>query len=173
MKIELKNVKVNLTFSEETTMFSADVFVDGVKTAYAKNDGRGGCTDYHAYEHKRALLQHAEAYAKSLPSEDHKFGDTTITIESNLEFLIDKLVDEFVTKKENIRLEKKIQKTCETKIVWGYPNYDGVQGWGWKTTTIESMNKTPQGKLAIAELLKKVRKEMKEGQIIFNKNITL
>jgi hypothetical protein len=41
MKIELKNVKINKMFSEETTCFIADVFINGKKTAYAKNDGRG------------------------------------------------------------------------------------------------------------------------------------
>ena len=49
MKLELKNVKINEAFSEETLMFKADLYVNGKKIAYAENDGRGGCTFYREY----------------------------------------------------------------------------------------------------------------------------
>jgi hypothetical protein len=89
MKIELKNLKINLEFSEETIMFKADVYVDGVETAYANNDGHGGCTNYHPYEGKRELLKKAERYAESLPSTFHEFGGKKLEIKSNLEWVID------------------------------------------------------------------------------------
>ena len=44
MKIELKNIKVNLTFSQETVNFIADLFVDGIKVASCENSGWGGYT---------------------------------------------------------------------------------------------------------------------------------
>lgn len=44
MKIELKNFQFFERMSEETNAFVADVYVNGVKVAYAKNDGRGGET---------------------------------------------------------------------------------------------------------------------------------
>ena len=53
MQIELKNIKFFEAMSEETNAFVADVYVNKVKVAYAKNDGHGGCTFYHAYEGKR------------------------------------------------------------------------------------------------------------------------
>lgn len=58
MKIELKNVKINLTFSEETTMFMADLFINGVLAGEANNDGRGGCTFYsvRTYDAKSELF---------------------------------------------------------------------------------------------------------------------
>jgi len=39
MKVELKNVKFSEHMSEETNAFTADVYVDGKKCGYAKNDG--------------------------------------------------------------------------------------------------------------------------------------
>jgi hypothetical protein len=82
MKIELKNVKINLTFSEETTMFMADLVINGVLAGEANNDGRGGCTFYSVRtydakkrtflsdsekERNKELLKQAEAYCLSLP----------------------------------------------------------------------------------------------------------
>ncbi len=32
--------------SEETNCFVADLYINGKKIGYVKNDGRGGCTDY-------------------------------------------------------------------------------------------------------------------------------
>ena len=91
MKIEIKNVKINSSFSEETICFKADVYVNGKKTAYAENDGHGGSTFYHAYAPElRSLLEQAETYAKTLPSKTETFGDgDSITIESDLEQIID------------------------------------------------------------------------------------
>jgi hypothetical protein len=63
MKIELKNVKINLTFSEETIMFKADVVINGVVAGEAENDGRGGSTFYSAKTYdvkKQQFLSDAE-----------------------------------------------------------------------------------------------------------------
>lgn len=116
MKIELKNVKINLTFSEETIMFEADLYVNGKKTAYAKNDGRGGCTFYNSYHapNNDEDLRQAEAFCKTLPPiefEDFK-------IDMNLEHFIDELVNQEIKKKEDKKLEKKMENT----IMWGKPN---------------------------------------------------
>lgn len=88
MEIELKNVKIIDIFSEETTCFKADVFVNGIKTAYASNHGHGGCTNYSLYPGKEKLLKEAEKYCLSLPSIKWK----TIEIKMNLERFIDELV---------------------------------------------------------------------------------
>lgn len=62
MKIELKNIKFSEALSEETNAFVADVYVNEQKVAYAKNDGHGGCTFYHAYEGMRELVEQAEQF---------------------------------------------------------------------------------------------------------------
>ena len=47
MNIELRKVKVVESLSDETTCFSADVYIDGVKVGFASNRGEGGPTDVH------------------------------------------------------------------------------------------------------------------------------
>lgn len=159
MKIELKSVKINLTFSEETIMFKADVFVDGVKTAYAENDGRGGCTYYSPYEGKKELLKQAEAFCLSLPpirSEEYDFE-----YDMNLEHFIDNLIEEELKKKEQKKLEKKMVDT----IMWGKPNGHSYVQVKFKIP----LAKVPTAKLQ--EIVDKYKKEFKQGEEFLNTNL--
>ncbi len=45
-KIILKNLKYAAFASEETSCFSATVYVDGKRLCTARNDGHGGCDSY-------------------------------------------------------------------------------------------------------------------------------
>lgn len=159
MKIELKNIKINLTFSEETTMFMADVYVNGNKTAYANNDGRGGCTDYSPYEGKKELLKQAEEFCLSLPpihSEEYDFE-----YDMNLEHFIDNLIEDELKKKEQKKLEKKMLDT----IMWGKPN-------GYSYTQVKF--KVPLAKVPttrLQEIVDKYKKEFKEGDEFLNTNL--
>lgn len=49
MKIEIRSLKIARSLSEETTAYTADIYVDGVKTFAASNHGHGGCDMYHRY----------------------------------------------------------------------------------------------------------------------------
>jgi len=173
MKLELKNIKVNLAFSEETTMFKADIYANGKKIGYADNDGHGGCTCYNAYEGQREALKAAEAFAQTLPSDFYQYGGEKREIKMNLEHWIDKQVDEHINAKERVKFEKKIQKMCETKIVWGVPNSGNVQAWGFKGNklNLSTICLTPNGRIAVDNLVAKVKAELKDGEVIFNKNI--
>jgi hypothetical protein len=42
---QLKNLTICEELSEETLLFGGDLFADGKKIGYFKNDGHGGCTD--------------------------------------------------------------------------------------------------------------------------------
>ena len=168
MKIELKSVKINEAFSEETTCFMADVFVNGKKVAHAKNDGHGGCTFYYAYPNQQELVKQAEQYCKALPKEKISFGDKVHEFEQTLESVIDKLIYD----KQHEKEQKKIDKLCETNIVWGKPKgvsykYIGFNG----RPKLADMLKTPMGKLSVEKLIARVKGELKEGEVIFNKNI--
>lgn len=160
MKIELKNIKINLTFSEETIMFQADVFVNGKKTAYANNDGRGGCTFYNSYHapNNDEDLRQAEAYCKTLPpirSEELNFE-----YDMNLEHFIDDLIEAELKKKEQKKLEKKMADT----IMWGKPN-----GHSYMQTKFKiPLAKIPLFKLQ--EIVDKYKKEFKEGDEFLNTN---
>ena len=161
MKIELKNVKINLTFSEETIMFMADVYVNGKKTAYASNDGRGGCTfytSYHAPNNDEDLRQ-AEAFCLSLPKvrvEEYDFE-----YDMNLEHFIDNLIEDELKKKEQKKLEKKMVDT----IMWGKPN-------GHSYTQVKF--KVPLAKIPttrLQEFVDKYKKEFKSGDEFLNTNL--
>jgi len=164
MKIQLKNVKINDAFSEETICFKADVFVNGKKIALAENDGRGGCTFIHPYPEKRSELVELEKHCKSLPKRVYDFGE----FENNLESVIEDLLNEKMAEKE----KKKIDKLCLTSIVYGIPGGISYSFIGFKgKPKLEDIKKTAAGQKAIENLLKKVKSELKEGQVIFNTNI--
>lgn len=113
MKIELKKFYFSERLSQETNAFTADVYINGVKAAYAENDGHGGCTNVRAYEGHRELVQKAEEYYKNLPPHKSEYGDLPMS----LDFHIDLLVDEQIKMKDKKKLEKKFTN-C---ILWGVP----------------------------------------------------
>jgi len=167
MKIELKKLKINLAFSEETTMFMADVYVDGICVAYAKNDGRGGSTFYNAYEGMRELLKKAEKHCEAMPPIKYH----SMSIDMTLEHFIDELVSAKANEKDLAKFNKKLAKAMVTNIVWGVPNSDAFKSWGFKGHTIEQLLATPKGVEALEGLVKKVKAELKKGEVIFNENI--
>jgi hypothetical protein len=172
MKIEIRNIKIAPFLSEETIAFTADVYVGGVKTAYAKNDGQGGCTFYNAYENKRELLAEAEAYAKSLPSKTEMFKGKPFTIDSNLEQIIDNVIYAKDNEREQKKFQKKLEKAFETKIVWGVPNSGSFKSIGFNgNLKLGDMLKTINGRNAIDKLVDRIKSELKEGEEILNKNI--
>ena len=174
MKLELKNVKINEAFSEETLMFKADLFVNGKKVGYASNDGHGGCTSYNAYENQREELAKAEAYALTLPSTTAEFGGKDYVFKSTLESWIDDTVSKLFDAKELVKFQKKIEKACENYIVWGVPNELSFQKWGFKQKfVLANLYKTIKGKEAIDRMVAKVKAEMQPNEVIFNKNIPI
>lgn len=161
MKIELKNVKINKMFSEETTCFMADVFVNGKKTAYAQNDGHGGNTNIQPYTGMSKVLDEVYNYCKTLPKE---FGYPQT---------LDSVIDDILFEKEKEKEQKKIEKLCLTNIVWGKENGTSYTKVGFKgNPKLEDLKKTAQGNTALKSLIEKVKKEyMKEGEVLFNKNL--
>ena len=168
MKLELKNVKINEAFSEETLMFMADLFVDGKKVAYASNDGHGGCTFYNAYEGQRETLRKAEEFALTLPSTFHEFGGKVHEFKSNLESWIDDTVNKISDEKNKAKFEKKMAKDMETKIVFGIPDSGSYRMLGFKSNA--KLTELSQG--SINSLVLAVKAQMNPNEVIFNKNIT-
>lgn len=50
MKIELRNIKILASLSEETPAYTGTLFVDGKKIGDVSNHGHGGCDEYHGDE---------------------------------------------------------------------------------------------------------------------------
>ena len=115
MKIEVKNIKINKMFSEETICFKADVYINGKKIAYAENDGHGGSTFYNAYDmNGREILRQAEEYTKTLPSVKFEIGDRVHEIPMTLDLFIDEKINDTFNKKEKAKEDKKMNKLMET-----------------------------------------------------------
>jgi hypothetical protein len=63
VKIELRKVCYSKALSQETSAFTAEVWVDGKKRGDARNDGHGGTTLVNPF----SLRQEIEEHAKTLP----------------------------------------------------------------------------------------------------------
>ena len=105
MKIELKNIYTSERFSEETTCFKSDLFCDGKKVGYCKNDGQGGNTHYEGIGYHYEKIKDMEEYCKTLPpivytKEEH---GSDFTINMTLEHYIDDLLMKFLDKKEEVK----------------------------------------------------------------------
>jgi hypothetical protein len=167
MNLQLKNIKVNLAFSEETTCFMADIFVNGKKAGYCKNDGRGGSTWYGSYDVRgRGLIALAEAWAKEQKPTYFVMGDKGYTIDANLEHWIDEQVNQFIEKKENEKFAKKLEKNMLANICYGSnTSYKMV---GWRGVTIEQLLNRNDGR---ETLKKKIEELVNQGEIILNTNL--
>ena len=117
MKIELKKISFNERMSEETNAFVADLYINGKKVGYVKNDGCGGCTDYRGNtKEDNQVIAEAEAYCKTLPKV--KSEEFNFEYQPNLESMIDEQFEIYLKAKE----EKKKEKLMETAILIGKPN---------------------------------------------------
>ncbi len=157
MKIELKKFQFFERMSEETNAFVADVYADGVRIASAKNDGHGGETFYYPDQKNGGMLKKAEEYCKSLPP--IKYG--TFEMDMNLANFIDDLVTAELKKKDQKKLEKKMEKA----IMWGVPK--GMRYY-------EVKFKIPLAQIPLAQLqgyVDKYKKEFKEGEKFLNTNL--
>ena len=67
MKVEVKNVKIHDELSEETTCFSATLYIDGKQVATVTNRGQGGAHEYGFKDHK--LQTEFFAWADAKPTE--------------------------------------------------------------------------------------------------------
>jgi len=153
MDIKLKNIKVNLTFSEETTMFLAHLWINGKKVGYAENQGHGGNTNYSQWDMKdRGLIIECEEYCKNLPKV--KYGEHEF--DNSLESVIDELLEQHLK-------EKDMKKGLLLKDGEG-----GSQLLSWKGANLKKMLSTPQGTKQVRDQIVKLRGE---GRVILNTNL--
>ena len=118
MKIELKSIKFSEAMSEETNAFTANLYINGKKVGYCKNQGHGGCTDYNRYpdingSDNLKTLKQAEAYCKALPKTKYR----NMEFDQSLESVIDELLIDWLKAKETKKQVRKM-KTC---ILVGVP----------------------------------------------------
>ena len=168
MKIELKNIRVNEMFSEETTCFKADIFINGKKVGYAKNDGHGGCTDYGVYNSdNREILREAEAYAKTLPKISNPYGEP---FDSNFEWVIDLAIEKYCMDKANLKNEKQLKKNIQLRFCYGKPNSYSYKMVGWQKRSLQEMVSINFN--LVQNTLNDVRAKLGEGEVILNTNLS-
>ena len=166
MKIELKNVKISESLSEETTAFTADIYVDGKKAGYARNDGRGGCTNYHPFQETRELFNKAEKFTLTLPKIKYDFNGKTFEMDSNMENVIDNLLEKFQSDKDRKKMEKICLKGFVKSTAIGYTQLtykmslkDMVKIYGEKG--VDNLQRTYDN----------FKSNLKEGEKIINTNL--
>ena len=161
MKIELKRIEFSERLSEETNAFAADLYINGKKVGYCKNNGHGGCTDYRGYTNDDdKIIADAEAYFKSLPMV--KPDGYNFTYQPTLESAIDDQFELWLKKRE----EKKMQKLMQKAIVIGKPNGNSYSYIKQKV----SLDKLPTNVLQdLVDIVK--TKYCKDGVVILNNNL--
>ena len=102
-RITLKKVRIAKIQSEETLAYTADIYFDGEKVAYARNHGCGGETLINPFQNTFAAMKRADDFACSLPA-DTSHG---ITIDSSLERVANSLAyDEEIARELKSRIKR-------------------------------------------------------------------
>jgi hypothetical protein len=160
MKIELKKISFNERMSEETNCFVADLYINGKKVGYVKNDGRGGCTDYYG-DSKEAnqVIREAEEYFKTLPKV--KCEEYNFEYQPTLESAIDEEFELYLKAKE----EKKMSKLFQTAIVVGRKKGASYRYIKFK----QPLSDIPQTKL-VFYVAKMINEHCHDGVEILNNN---
>jgi hypothetical protein len=168
MNIELKRISFNERMSEETSCFVADLYVNGKKVGYAKNDGHGGCTDYRGNTiEDQKIIREAEAYCKSLPNV--RSVELNFEYEQSLENVIDELLSDYLKTKAIASMKKKLQKKFLVAICYGKISDNGCEyaTTYWKGRTLASIP-LPYLQKAYDEVK---AKKLKNGDVILNDNL--
>ena len=122
MKIELKNIKVIESMSDETNCYTASLYVDGTKIGEVSNHGHGGCDEFHGdFE----AFQKAETWLKeNHPEVELWEGHTT---PMDMELYCGDII-------ETWRLTKALKRDLKGKVLFTEPGKPGVQALAWKGT---------------------------------------
>jgi hypothetical protein len=171
MKITLKSIKHSESLSQETNAFTSNVYADGKLVAYASNSGHGGNTMIHASK-DRDTLKVVEDYCLSLPGNPYTEFGGGIT-ESNLENIVDDLLEEYLVEKDKKRFESKKKREMVKGLVLVDPKEKEKGSYSYslvtlKGNTIAQILSTPQGIVTLTNTIKKYKSQ---GFKIENTNI--
>ena len=100
MKVELKNVKIHRDMSEETTCFSATLYIDGRRAALIKNCGSGGGHNIHFLPGMGNLSRRFNEWVDKQPPFDLGDGQT---VPAGVDMVISDLLEQYETMRQNKR----------------------------------------------------------------------
>ena len=167
-KVELKKISFSERMSEETSCFVADLFINGKKIGYAKNDGRGGCTEYHGSTlADNKIIREADKYFKSLPKVHSK--EFNFDYDQNLENAIDDCLTAYLKERAVTSMRKKLQKKFSVAICYGKITDGGAEyaTTYWKGRTLASIP-LPSLQKAYDDVK---AKKLQSGDVILNDNL--
>ncbi|MBT2559809.1 hypothetical protein J7E50_17960 [Pedobacter sp. ISL-68] len=171
MKIEIKNIQYSELLSEETNAFAATLYIEGRKAGTASNTGHGGPTGYRADDEKgKKLIERAEAWCKTLPPDKFRSEGKDYSFEMNLESHIDKLLDKWLDERDLKRFQTRIKKEMERGVVVGIPN-ESYSLWRFKMPLANYLKNASGLQVIKRALVNEILPTLREGRIILNTNI--
>ena len=106
MNIELRNLKSVAAMSEETTCFTADIYIDGKRAGVARNSGRGEPTLLRFDDHN--VARRFEQFCEALPPVDISLPwQPPLSVNMDAELYIDQLVETALRDRKLQRLARK------------------------------------------------------------------
>lgn len=103
MKIELKKIKYSAALSQDSSAYSAEIWVDGVKRGTVQNQGFGGPDDVHPHTLEMEIIE----YAKTLPPLSYFGKDLPQSLETVLGGILNRHLG-----------EKRLKRLLTTKTVF-------------------------------------------------------
>lgn len=166
MKLELQKVSFSEALSEDSSAFTADVYIDGVKRATAKNSGHGGPTSVDAYAKPRkspvgdeayfterkgnqVFLDQYEAWAAQLPPIETNLpgeGEANFSYAHSLEADVDLLLEQWLKDRNTKKDEARLKRMCKTKWVFSLKEDKGKP---CDPNTIFTIARNPAQQLAV------------------------
>jgi len=106
-RVELRAVKYAAFASEETSCFSATVYINGEKAGTVDNDGHGGSNRYST----SALHYTLNAIAATLPDYVYTVGDRTESMKQDADMLVGDLLEAFLEHRD-------LKRHCSKKTLF-------------------------------------------------------
>lgn len=128
--VTLKNVKTFI--GREGNGLNADVYINGIKCLFARDDAGGGGMDIDRLYHPKnpveveANIALLDAWIKLQPQEEYKMGGKIYKLDYTLELHIDNIFNKMEEDKSKKKFQAKMVKLFETAIVFGVPDTDAM-----------------------------------------------
>lgn len=176
MKLELKNIKLG-PGSEETTQFTAKLYVDGKFAGDCDNAGKGGPTDIRIWGGgSQELIDKAEAYCKTLPPLKFSWGEIKMSLEHWVDEQIDKLADAKHLAKEHKRILAQMERdTKRYVVVVSRQNLDAFKSGASQQLPYHTFDyNVPIDRYsdnAKRQIVEQITTKLKDDEFIYNSNL--
>lgn len=117
--IELRNISVNHTLSEETYCYSATLWVDGEKWGEVCNRGTGGGDDFRETKGSKRTTKDLDDLDDLLKVEGPKHVGEDYTLDDSLELRCGDLVTAHIRQDE-------VKRALRTKLLYTHPDKVGI-----------------------------------------------